>query len=131
MSYTPPNVSTKSLGTGTHNVFLTDLKEITDPGKLAKFSAQAVFVATYKSVEGAIEIDHVIKFNGSKSDHFAGLNIDRLHLAAGLSEPIPGEPIDMENLKALLEGVELLLEVNDKGYTSNVYAIEPADPDTI
>lgn len=126
MAYCPPNVSTQSLGTGTHSVFLADLKEITDTAKLAKFAAQAVFVASYKSVENAVEIDHVIKFNGSKADHYAGLNIDRLHMVAGLPAPTPGEPLDLENLKALLEGIEFQITVNDKGYVNDVLVPEGA-----
>jgi len=127
MSYVPPGVSTQTLGPGTHTVFLTDLKEITQPDRLAKFNAQAVFVATYKSVESAIEIDQVIKFNGSRADFYAGQTIDRLHLAAGLPEPAAGERLDLENLKNLLDGLELELVVNDKGYANEV--IVPMGPD--
>lgn len=120
MSWTPPNVTTQTLGPGQHAVFLTDLKEITDPGKLAKFAAQAVFVASYKSVESAIEIDQIIKFNGSKADYYAGLSIDRLHLAAGLEAPAAGEALDLQNLKELLDGIEIQLVVNDRGYANEI-----------
>lgn len=120
MSYVPPGVTKEALNTGTHSVTLVDLKEITDPGKLQKFSAQAVFVATFKSLANAIEIDHIIKFNGSKSDFYAGQNIDRLFLAAGLPTPTPGEPIDVPALTVALSGVELLLEVNDRGYAQTI-----------
>jgi hypothetical protein len=121
MSYTPPGVSTQTLAPGTHQVWLTDLKQITQADRLQKFNAQAVFVATYKSVESAIEIDQIIKFNGSRADFYAGQTIDRLHLAAGLPEPQPGEPLDLDNLKALLDGIELQLVVNDKGYANEIY----------
>ncbi|WP_257306268.1 hypothetical protein [Geothrix campi] len=120
MSWTPPNVTTQTLAPGQHAVFLTDLKEITDPQKLQKFAAQAVFVASYKSVESAIEIDQIIKFNGSKADYYAGLNIDRLHLAAGLEAPAAGEALDLQNLKELLDGIEIQLVVNDRGYANEI-----------
>lgn len=131
MAYCPPNVSTQTLGPGTHQVYLTDLKEITQPDRLQKFNAQAVFVATYKSVESAVEIDQVIKFNGSRADFYAGQTIDRLHLAAGLPEPAPGEPLDLENLKGLLDGIEITLVVNDKGYANEIYVPETLGEDVI
>jgi len=120
MPYVPPGVSIQSLTPGIHEVVLTDLKQITDPAKLAKFNAQAVYVATWKSLENAVEIDQVIKFNGSKSDYYAGLTIDRMCLAAGLEEPTPGEPLNVDVLKAELDGVTVLLEVNDKGYANGI-----------
>lgn len=120
MSWTPAGVTPRTLEAGQHSVWLTDLKEITDPGKLAKFQAQAVFVATYKDTATAISIDQVIKFNGSKADFYAGQTIDRLYQAAGLPEPEAGETLDLENLKNLLDGVELLLEVNEKGYANAI-----------
>jgi hypothetical protein len=120
MSYRPEGVSEVTIGPGTHPVFMTGIKRITDREKLAKFSAQAVFIATFKSVETAVEKDMVIKFSGASSDHYAGLNIDRLHLAAGLEAAVAGERLDLENLVNLLDGVELLLEVNDKGYANAV-----------
>lgn len=107
------------------------MKEITDPEKLKKFSAQVVFVATYQSVENATEIDQIIKFNGSKADFYAGQTIDRLHLAAGLPEPTPGEPIDLSALQIALSGVELLLEVNDKGYANGITVPEMLGEDMI
>ena len=121
MSYTPPGVSTQTLGPGVHQVFLKDLTQITQADRLAKFNAQAVFVATYKSVESAIEIDQIIKFNGGRADFYAGQTIDRLHLAAGLEAPTPGDDLDLENLKNLLDGIELTLVVNDKGYANEIY----------
>jgi len=124
MSYVPPGVSTVTLGPGQHQVFLIDLKQITQPDRLAKFSAQAVFVATYKSVETAVEIDQIIKFNGSRADFYAGQTIERLHLAAGLPEPAAGEALDLENLKNLLDGIELTLTVNDKGYANEIQVPE-------
>jgi len=127
MAYCPPNVTIQTLEAGTHSVFLTDLEEITDPSKLAKFNnAQAVFIATYKSTQTAIEIKHVIKFNGSKADFYAGLNIDRLHIVAGLPAPNPGDTLDLENLKALLDGIEFQITVNDKGYVNDVLLPEGA-----
>ena len=83
MSYRPEGVSEVTIGPGTHPVFMTGIKRITDRDKLAKFNAQAVFIASFKSVETAVEKDLTIKFSGAPSDHYAGLNIDRLHLAAG------------------------------------------------
>ena len=124
MSYRPEGVSEVTLGPGTHLVFLTGIKRITDREKLAKFSAQAVFIATFKSVETAVDKDMIIKFSGAPADHYAGLNIDRLHLAAGLDAPAAGETLDLENLVNLLDGVELLLEVNDKGYANAVLVPE-------
>lgn len=120
MSYVPPGVSAQSMGPGSHTVVLTNLTQITDPAKLVKFNAQAVFVATYKSLESATEMDQIIKFNGSKADFYAGQTIDRLHMAAGLPEPAPGEPLDLANLQIKLDGVELTLEVNDKGYANGI-----------
>ena len=120
MSYVPPGVTTQTLGPGTHQVFLVGLEQITQPDRLAKFNAQAVFVAKFKSVETAVEIDLVMKFSGSKADYYAGLNIDRLHLAAGLDAPAAGEVLDLENLKNLLDGIELQISVNDKGYANEV-----------
>jgi hypothetical protein len=120
MSYRPEGVSEVTLGPGTHPVWLTGIKRITDRDKLAKFGAQALFIATFKSVAAAVEKDLIIKFSGERSDHYAGLNIDRLHLAAGLEAPAPGECLDLDNLYNLLDGVELLLEVNDKGYANAV-----------
>lgn len=131
MSYVPPGVSTQTLGPGQHQVVLIDLKEITQPDKLAKFNAQAVFVATYKSVESAVEIEQIIKFNGSRADFYAGQTIDRLHLAAGLAEPAVGESLDLDNLKTLLDGVELLLEVNDKGYANGIQVSDASGEDVI
>lgn len=120
MPYVPPGVSIQSIASGIHEVTLTDLKQITDPAKLAKFSAQAVYVATWKSLESAIEVDQIIKFNGSKGDYYAGLTIDRMCMAAGLPEPIPGEALNVDTLKAELDGVTVLLEVNDKGYPNGI-----------
>ena len=131
MSYTPPNVTTQALGSGVHPVWMTNIKEIADPGKLAKFQAQALFIATFKSVETAQEIDLIIKFNGSKADYYAGLNIDRLHLAAGLPEPAAGEVLDLVALGNALDGVELQLEVNDKGYANAVFAPQVQGEDVI
>ena len=124
MSYRPEGVSEVTLGPGTHPVFLTGLKRITDRDKLGKFNAQAVFIASFKSVETAVEKDLIIKFSGAPADHYAGLNIDRLHLAAGLETPAAGEPLDLENLTNLLDGVVLTLEINDKGYANAVFAPE-------
>ena len=120
MSYCPPGVSIQSLSAGTHSVFLMDLKPILEPAKLAKFCAQVVYIATYKSVDTAIEIDSVIKFSGSKADFYAGQTIDRLHLAAGLPEPTPGEELNLSDLLVGLSGVEFLVEVNDKGYVQQI-----------
>ena len=131
MSYCPPGVSSQTLGTGQHPVYLVAMKEITDPEKLKKFSAQAVFVATYQSVADATEIDQIIKFSGSKADFYAGQTIDRLHLAAGLPEPVPGEPIDLSALQIALSSVELILEVNEKGYANGIIVPEPLGEDTI
>lgn len=131
MAYCPPNVQPNTLGSGQHAVYLVGMKEITDREKLKKFSAQAVFVATYQAVADATEIDQIIKFNGSKADFYAGQTIDRLHLAAGLPEPIPGEPFDLSALQVQLSGVELLLEVNEKGYANSIVVPEPLDEGTI
>ena len=131
MSYVPPGVSTQNMGPGTHPVFLTGIKEITDREKLLKFNAQVVYIATYKSVETAVEQDQVIKFNGSKADFYAGQTIDRLHLAAGLEEPAAGERLDLKNLAELLEGVELMVEVNDHGYINAVLVPEPLGEDVV
>ena len=73
MPYVPPGVTAQALTPGTHQVYLTGLKPIEDPAKLVKFAAQVVFIATYKSVETAVEIDSVIKFNGSKAARFIRL----------------------------------------------------------
>jgi hypothetical protein len=131
MSYRPEGVSEVTLGPGTHPVWFTGIKQITDRDKLAKFSAQAVFIATFKSVETAVEKDLIIKFSGAAADHYAGLNIDRLHLAAGLEAPAAGERLDLVNLANLLDGVELLLEVNDKGYANAVMIPEPLGEDVV
>lgn len=132
MSYVPPGVSTQSnFGPGVHRVWFNGIKHITDPGKLAKFQAQALFIAEFKSCETAAEIDLIIKFNGQKSDYYAGLNIDRLHLAAGLPEPAAGESLDLAALAAALEGIELDLEINEKGYANAVFAPEVQSEDVI
>lgn len=131
MAYCPPNVKPNTLGAGQHPVYLVGMKEITDPEKLKKFSAQAVFVASYQAVEDATEIDQIIKFNGSKADFYAGQTIDRLHLAAGLPEPVAGEPFDLSALQIQLSGVELLLEVNEKGYANGIIVPEPLGEDVI
>ena len=131
MSYVPPGVSTQTMGPGTHPVFLTGIKEITDREKLLKFNAQVVYIATYKSVETPVEQDQVIKFNGSKADFYAGQTIDRLHLAAGLDEPAAGERLDLKNLAELLEGVELMVEVNDHDYINAVLVPEPLGEDVV
>ena len=120
MSYCPPGVSAQSIPPGTHEVYLTGFKPITDPAKLVKFMAQVVYIATYKNVASAVEIDSVIKFNGSKADFYAGQTIDRLHLAAGLPEPPPGTEIDISAMLIALDGVPFLLEVNDKGYAQSI-----------
>ena len=130
MSYLPPGVSTQTLGPGTHPVFLTGLKEL-PRDKVGKFNAQVVYIASYKSVESAIEIDQVIKFNGSKADFYAGQTIDRLLLAAGLEEPAAGERLDLDNLAQLLDGIELLLEVNDRGYANAILIPEQPGEDVI
>jgi hypothetical protein len=122
MPYYPPNVSAQTLPVGINQVYLTGLKPIDDPAKLAKFSAQVVYIATYKSVETAVEIDSVIKFSGTRADFFAGQTIDRLHQVAGLPEPVPGEPLDLTALIMGLEGVPFEIEINDKGYVQNVLA---------
>jgi hypothetical protein len=120
VSYVPPGLPASSFGSGTHQVVLAEFKPIDKPDTLAKLGAKIAFRATFKSIETAQEIDLLIKFNGSKADYYAGLNIDRLHLAAGLPEPVPGEALDITTLVTQLDGVPLLLEVNDKGYASTV-----------
>jgi hypothetical protein len=130
MAYTPPNVKPQTLAAGQHPVYLVEMKEL-DPSKLAKFQAQAVFIAKYQAVADATEVEQVIKFNGSRADYYAGQTIDRLHLAAGLPEPIPGEPIDLSALQIALSGVELILEINDKGYANGILVPEPLGEDVI
>ena len=130
MAYTPPNVKPQTLATGQHPVYLVEMKEL-DPSKLANFKAQAVFIAKYQAVADATEVEQVIKFNGSRADYYAGQTIDRLHLAAGLPEPIPGEPIDLSALQIALSGVELILEINDKGYANGILVPEPLGEDVI
>jgi len=120
MPYVPPGVSAQTLAPGTHEVYLTGFKPIDDPAKLAKFQAQAVYIATYKSVESAIEIDQVIKFNGSRADFFAGQTIDRLHLVAGLPEPAAGEVLDIFALLIKIDGQPFFLEINDRGYANSI-----------
>lgn len=120
MPYVPPGVSAQALAPGTHEVYLTGFKPIDDPAKLAKFAAQAVFIATYKSVETGVEMDQVIKFNGSKSDFYAGQTIDRLHMVAGLPEPAAGETLDISALLIAIDGRPFLLEVNAKGYAQEI-----------
>jgi hypothetical protein len=126
MAYTPENYKAQDLDPGTHQVYLIGLEQITDSTKLAKFGpgTQAVFIATFKAIETAIEKGMVIKFNGTKADFYAGQNIDRLHLAAGLSEPEPGSSLDLAALLIALDGVMLLLEVNDRGYASTILVPE-------
>jgi len=130
MAYCPPNVKPQTLAAGQHPVYLVDLKEL-DPSKLANFKAQAVFIAKYQTVADATEIEQAIKFNGSRADFYAGQTIDRLHIAAGLPEPAPGEPLDLSALQIALSGVELILEVNDKGYANGVLVPEPLGEDQI
>lgn len=120
MSYVPPGLPASSFSPGTHQVVMVEFKPIDKPDTLAKLGAKVAFRATFKSLETANEIDLLIKFNGSKADYYAGLNIDRLHLAAGLPEPVPGEALNITELVTRLDGVTLLLEVNDKGYASTV-----------
>ena len=120
MPYVPPGVTAQALTPGTHQVYLTGLKPIEDPAKLVKFAAQVVFIATYKSVETAVEIDSVIKFNGSKADFYAGQTIDRLHLAAGLPEPAAGEALDLSALLIAIDGRPFFLEINEKGYAQGI-----------
>ena len=119
MSYVPPGVSIQAMPTGINSVYLSGFKPI-DPDKLAKFQAQVVFIATYKHAETAVELDQVIKFNGSKADFYAGQTIDRLFQAAGLPAPIDGEPLDMTALLTSIDGKAFQIEINDKGYVQNV-----------
>jgi len=130
MSYVPPGVKPQGLIQGQHPVYLVEMKEL-DHSKLAAFKAQAVFIAKYQAVDDATEIEQVIKFSGTKADFYAGQTIERLHLAAGLPEPIPGEPIDLSALQIQLSGVELLLEVNDKGYAQGIIVPEVLGEDVI
>lgn len=130
MAYCPPNVKPQTLAQGQHPVYLVEMKEL-DPSKLAKFQAQAVFIAKYQTVADATEIEQIIKFNGSRADFYAGQTIDRLHLAAGLPEPVPGEPFDLSALQIALSGVELILEVNEKGYANGIIVPEPLAEDAI
>jgi hypothetical protein len=130
MAYCPPNVKPQTLAQGQHPVYLVEMKEL-DPSKLAKFQAQAVFIAKYQTVADATEIEQIIKFNGSRADFYAGQTIDRLHLAAGLPEPVPGEPFDLSALQIALSGVELILEVNEKGYANGIIVPEPLGEDVI
>jgi len=130
MSYVPPGVKPQGLSQGQHPVYLVEMKEL-DHSKLAAFKAQAVFIAKYQAVDDATEIEQVIKFSGTKADFYAGQTIERLHLAAGLPEPIPGEPIDLSALQIQLSGVELLLEVNDKGYAQGIIVPEVLGEDVI
>ena len=120
MTYCPPNVSAQTLAPGVHEVYLMGMKPITDPGKLAKFQAQAVFIATYKSTDTAVEIDSVIKFNGSRADFYAGQTIDRLFLAAGLEVPATGEELDLTTLLTSIDGQAFSIEINEKGYVQSV-----------
>ena len=131
MAYLPPGVHPQTLTPGLHPVFLTDLEQITQPDRLAKFNAQAVFVAKFKSVQGAIPVDLGMKFRGTKGDYYAGLNGGGLHVAAGLDAPAPGENLDLENLKNLLDGVELTLEINDLGYGAAIFANELLGEDVV
>jgi hypothetical protein len=130
MSYVPPGVKPQTLGQGQHPACLVEMKEL-DSSKLANFKAQAVFIAKYQTLEDATEVEQVIKFNGSRADFYAGQTIERLHLAAGLPEPIPGEPIDLSALQIQLNGVELLLEVNEKGYVNGIVVPEVLSEDVI
>lgn len=130
MAYCPPNVKPQTLAQGQHPVYLVEMKEL-DHSKLAKFQAQAVFIAKYQTVADATEIEQIIKFNGSRADFYAGQTIDRLHLAAGLPEPVPGEPFDLSALQIALSGVELILEVNEKGYANGIIVPEPLGEDVI
>ena len=120
MTYCPPGVAAQTLAPGTHEVYLMGMKPITDPAKLAKFQAQAVFIATYRDTTSAVEIDSVIKFNGSKSDFYAGQTIDRLFAAAGLEEPATGEVLDLTTLLTSIDGQAFKIEVNEKGYVQSV-----------
>lgn len=120
MPYVPPGMPASNFAPGMHQVVLVEFKPMDKPDTLAKLGAKVAYKATCKSLETAAEIDLLIKFNGSKSDFYAGQNIDRLHLAAGLPEPTPGEPLDITTLVTQLDGVPFLLEVNDKGYANSI-----------
>ena len=87
--------------------------------------AVSLTFCTCKSLATGGEIDLLIKFNCSKSDFYAGQNIDRLHLAAGLPEPAAGEALDITTLLTRLDGVPFLLEVNDKGYANSIIVPNP------
>jgi hypothetical protein len=124
MSWRPAGVTTQTLGPGGHSVYITNIKQITEPDKLAKFSAQAVFIVTCKSIDNGIEKDLILKFDGSGRDHYAGLNIERLHQAAGFDALAEGDPLNLNALMDALKGVPMMLEVNDKGFPNAIAPME-------
>jgi len=124
MPWTPPGVQTKSLAPGQHQVYVVDLKEITDPDALAKFLAQYVLIVMCHAIDDGTEADLIIKFSGSRFDLFAGLNVERLHQAAGIDVPDDQTPINPKALLAALRGVPMMLDINDKGFASTIAPIE-------
>lgn len=120
MPYLPPGVPASTFAPGVHQVILAEFGTITKPDTLSKLGAKVAYKATFKSLETAAEIDLLIKFNGSKSDYYAGLNIDRLFAVAGLPEPVPGTALDISAMVLALNQKNILIEVNDRGYAQGI-----------
>lgn len=120
MSYLPPGIHSSSFEPGIHKVTLVEFGTITKADTLSRLGAKVAYKATFKSLDTAAEIDLLIKFNESKADFYAGQNIDRLFLAGGLPEPTPGEALDLTAMVMALNGKEVSIEVNDKGYANSV-----------
>lgn len=120
MPYVPPGVPASTFSPGIHEVVLVEFKLITSAGTLGKLGARVAYKAVCKSLETAVEIDLLIKYNGSKGDYYSGLNIDLLHLVAGLEAPTSETPLDITALVTHLSGVPFLLEVNDRGYANSI-----------
>ena len=127
MSWRPAGISAQTLAPGSHQVYVTNIKQITEPDKLAKFQAQAVFIVTCKSIDNGIEKDLILKFDGSNRDHYAGLNIERLHQAAGFDVLAEDDPINLQELQDALHGIPMMLEINDKGYPNAIAPMELSD----
>ena len=120
MSFCPPGVTPAAdFGVGVHNACI--LVKLERAKKPEAFKASVVYIATYRDTESAAEIDDIIKFDGSKRDHFSGLRVERLHAIIGAEIPPDGHHPDFKNLLDLSDGLFFTVELAETQKDGKTY----------
>lgn len=120
MSFCPPGVTPAvPFGAGVHNACI--LVKFEQIRKVENFKASVVYIATYRDTESGAEVDDVIKFDGSKRDHYAGLRVERLHAIVGSELPPDGHHPDFKNLVALSDGIFFTVELEETQSNGKTY----------